>query len=169
MTINSQPHVNGVNSKDPVFGWGPAKGFIYQKAYFEFFVSPDLLKPLVTFLEQFDMVSFQAINVKGEEICNIDSEDVNAVTWGVFPNSEVIQPTVVDHQAFKIWKDEAFAAWLEWASIYELGSCSANFLQGVHDTYYLMNVVDNDYTQDGLSNIISKFIGEHEQFISKVA
>lgn len=28
-TVNSQPKCNGVSSTDPVFGWGPAKGFIY--------------------------------------------------------------------------------------------------------------------------------------------
>ena len=29
LTINSQPSVNGTPSSDPVFGWGPAKGYIY--------------------------------------------------------------------------------------------------------------------------------------------
>ena len=42
-----------------------------------------------------------------------------AVTWGVFPGREVLQPTVVDPEAFMVWKDEAFSLWLEqWASIY---------------------------------------------------
>jgi methylenetetrahydrofolate reductase (NADPH) len=38
LTINSQPRVNGAPSSDPIFGWGPAKGYIYQKPYFEFFI-----------------------------------------------------------------------------------------------------------------------------------
>ncbi len=29
---------------------------------------------------------------------------VNAVTWGVFPAREVVQPTVVDPQSFLVWK-----------------------------------------------------------------
>lgn len=29
---------------------------------------------------------------------------VNAVTWGVFPGKEIVQPTVVDAQSFGIWK-----------------------------------------------------------------
>jgi len=37
-TINSQPKVNGVPSTDPKFGWGPKQGFVYQKAYYEFFI-----------------------------------------------------------------------------------------------------------------------------------
>lgn len=28
----------------------------------------------------------------------------NAVTWGVFPGSEILQPTVVDPIAFQFWK-----------------------------------------------------------------
>ena len=27
-----------------------------------------------------------------------------AVTWGVFPGKEIIQPTVVDPVSFQIWK-----------------------------------------------------------------
>ena len=29
LTINSQPKANGVRSDDAIFGWGPAKGYIY--------------------------------------------------------------------------------------------------------------------------------------------
>lgn len=38
MTINSQPAVNGCRSDDSVYGWGGAGGYVYQKAYVEFFV-----------------------------------------------------------------------------------------------------------------------------------
>lgn len=31
LTINSQPAVNGANSNDPVHGWGPEGGYVYQK------------------------------------------------------------------------------------------------------------------------------------------
>ena len=58
LTINSQPNVNGVPSSDPIFGWGPAKGYIYQKAYFEFFIPEQLVAPLVEHLNQFDTLSF---------------------------------------------------------------------------------------------------------------
>lgn len=43
LTINSQPMVNGVKSTDSVFGWGPDNGYIYQRAYFEFFIPEQLL------------------------------------------------------------------------------------------------------------------------------
>ena len=42
---------------------------------------------------------------------------VNAVTWGIFPGKEVVQPTIVDAETFKVWKDEAFELWQsQWAS-----------------------------------------------------
>lgn len=36
-TIGSQPAVDGAKSTDPVFGWGPQGGYVYQKAFVEFF------------------------------------------------------------------------------------------------------------------------------------
>ena len=92
------------------------------------------------------MISYQAVNAAGAALANVDVDDVNAVTWGVFRNKEVIQPTVVDHQAFLLWKKEAFANWLEkWAVMYDKDSASADLIKRVHDTFYLMNVVHNDY------------------------
>ena len=45
---------------------------------------------------------------------------MNAVTWGVFPDKEIVQPTIVDASSFRVWKDEAFELWVkQWASIYE--------------------------------------------------
>ncbi|KAK7751278.1 methylenetetrahydrofolate reductase 1 [Diatrype stigma] len=37
-TVASQPAVNGLPSSDPVFGWGPRHGFVFQKAFVEFFL-----------------------------------------------------------------------------------------------------------------------------------
>mmetsp|Transcript_10826 Transcript_10826/g.13616 ORF Transcript_10826/g.13616 Transcript_10826/m.13616 type:complete len:250 (-) Transcript_10826:416-1165(-) len=58
LTINSQPRVNGLPSNDPIFGWGPAKGYIYQKAYFEFFIHPEMLTPLIEHLNQNETISY---------------------------------------------------------------------------------------------------------------
>lgn len=53
-TINSQPRVNGVKSTDPAFGWGPEKGYVYQKAYFEFFVHQTVIEKLAEHLAKHD-------------------------------------------------------------------------------------------------------------------
>lgn len=31
LTINSQPNINGKSSTDPIVGWGPAGGYVFQK------------------------------------------------------------------------------------------------------------------------------------------
>jgi len=43
-----------------------------------------------------------------EDITNCDPTQPIAVTWGVFPGKEIIQPTVVDPVSFQIWKVCAF-------------------------------------------------------------
>jgi len=100
--------VNGAPSADPKFGWGPKNGYVYQKAYIEFFIPAELIGLLIEHLNKYEMITYQAINNKGEEYKNVCADDVNAVTWGVFKAKEIIQPTVVDHKAFIIWKKEAF-------------------------------------------------------------
>ena len=42
LTINSQPRVNGAASSDKKLGWGKPGGYVYQKAYVELFVSPEV-------------------------------------------------------------------------------------------------------------------------------
>lgn len=111
------------------------------------------------------------MNKAGEFRQNIEEEDdhVNAVTWGVFPNREVIQPTVVDQKAFRLWKDEAFSSWMDkWAYIYGEGSPSHAFLRNVHDTFYLVQVVDNDYVGGDLSAILIDFINRNQGLINSI-
>ncbi|CAA7017420.1 unnamed protein product, partial [Microthlaspi erraticum] len=47
LTINSQPSVNAAKSDSPAIGWGGPGGYVYQKAYLEFFCSMDKLDTLV--------------------------------------------------------------------------------------------------------------------------
>jgi len=155
LTINSQPAVNGVASSDPAVGWGGPGGYVYQKAYIEFFTSPHNLEKIMKQLKNdpeygHGRITITALSVKGEQQTNVKLGDkrVNAVTWGVFPNREIVQPTVVDQDSFVVWKDEAFALWLsQWLPLYEEGSPSHDLIHQVHDTYYLVNMVDNDYVR----------------------
>lgn len=41
---------------------------------------------------------------QGENITNAPELQPNAVTWGIFPGREIIQPTVVDPISFMFWK-----------------------------------------------------------------
>ncbi len=62
LTINSQPAVNGVKSSHKVHGWGPKNGYVYQKAYLEFFVRPEDLDELVRKIENDPNVTYYAVN-----------------------------------------------------------------------------------------------------------
>ena len=150
LTINSQPRLNGVNSDDPVFGWGGSGGVVYQKAYLEFFCSAEkwqALRRLIDSNSKYSSLTYHATNFNGQEaVSNCKTGSTAAVTWGVFPGKEVLQPTVVDPEAFMVWKDEAFSLWLRhWAVIYDDESLSYELIHRIHNTYFLVNLVDNDF------------------------
>mmetsp|Transcript_18077 Transcript_18077/g.45303 ORF Transcript_18077/g.45303 Transcript_18077/m.45303 type:complete len:656 (+) Transcript_18077:205-2172(+) len=156
-TINSQPRVNGSLSNDPYVGWGPSGGFVYQKGYVEFFISPDNLRYLLSKIEEEKLKSWRytALNKKGERFSNNDPKSICAITWGVFPGSEVIQPTVCDDVSFSAWKEEAFTLWDEWADIYPQGSTSQEVIRDIQNNYFLVNIVDNDFVAgDLLSTLV---------------
>ena len=45
-----------------------------------------------------------------------------------------------------IWKNEAFNIWMnDWASIYEKDSISYSLIKKIYESYYLVNIVDNDF------------------------
>jgi len=68
-TINSQPQVNAAPSSDEKYGWGPQNGYVYQKAYFEFFVPHPVMKMLAEHLEGVSKtISYQAVNIYGEKV-----------------------------------------------------------------------------------------------------
>ncbi|KAK1312249.1 putative methylenetetrahydrofolate reductase [Acorus calamus] len=151
LTINSQPEVNGEHSDSPSVGWGGPGGYVYQKAYLEFFCSPEKLNALVEKCKALPSLTFIAVNKDGQHVSNIGPNDVNAVTWGVFPGKEIIQPTVVDPASFIVWKDEAFAIWTRgWANLFPEGDPSRALLEQVERNYYLVSLVDNDYIHSDL-------------------
>ncbi|KAH9940805.1 methylenetetrahydrofolate reduct [Epithele typhae] len=145
LTINSQPAVDGAKSSDKIHGWGPANGYVYQKAYLEFFVSPELLDMLIPHIERDINITYYVINNRGDLRTNTHSDGPNAVTWGVFPGKEIVQPTIVEAISFMAWKDEAFELGRQWAKLYEPDSSSRKLIDAITDTYCLVNVVHNDY------------------------
>lgn len=162
LTINSQPAVNGAPSDDQVHGWGPHGGYVYQKAYLEFFMKPLLARALLQVLPKYPQVNYHIVNKNGtEDITNCSSSAI-AVTWGVFPGKEIVQPTVVDPESFQVWKTEAFDLWQNvWGSLYPKGSVSRDIISTITESYYLINLVDNDYVRgsclwDLLEEVLAK-------------
>lgn len=160
LTINSQPAVNGLPSEHPVHGWGRPGGYVYQKAYLEFFVSQDMLPILARALKEFTTMTYHIMNA--DESVNLFNGHGNtpvAVTWGVFPGQEILQPTIVDPISFKYWKDEAFGLWRsQWGALYEAGSESRAIIDTIHDTYLLCNIVDNDFVHPKMDAFFDRIL-----------
>jgi len=161
LTINSQPAVNGVPAHDPTFGWGPRGGFVYQKAYIEFFASPEHVKRIIDLArKKYPSLTFHAINLQGDKSFT-NTKGTNAVTWGVFPGKEILQPTVVDYASFIVWKGEALAVWkTRWLSLYEPGTPSRQLLENIINTYFLVNIVDNNYISGDIFDIFFQVAAE---------
>ncbi|KAF8987030.1 hypothetical protein BGZ52_006564 [Haplosporangium bisporale] len=217
LTVGSQPAVDGKPSTDPLVGWGPKGGYVYQKAFIELFVGPNEVvalveklrtsSPWITFLaasrdgdvvtnltgdvleEQNKIAELKKIcgkkqdKVKKDAVASPSSssssssttteeapacetfsnkledelvEDSNAVTWGVFPGKEIIQPTVIEKVSFLAWRDEAFEIWREWEHLYPKGSESRKLLHQIGHDYWLFNIVNNDFRDpDGLWDIVA--------------
>ncbi|XP_038074265.1 methylenetetrahydrofolate reductase-like [Patiria miniata] len=167
LTINSQPSVNGAPSSDPVVGWGAPNGYVYQKAYLEFFTSRENAAALLDVLRDYPAVTYHVVNHNGkEDISNADRQRPIAVTWGVFPGAEIIQPTVVDPVSFMVWKDEAFGLWKhQWGHIYPDNSPSRQIIDHIHNTFYLVNLLNNDYIKDDflIFEVLEKMLARREQ------
>ena len=197
MSINSQPAVNGVPSNDNVFGWGGDGGYVYQRAYIEFFVAPNFVPFLSSTIRRYPQLSMHAVNLDGKVVME-GEEGVTALTWGVFPNKEILQPTVFDPNTFLVWSKEAFQLWLDtWACLYDDASESSSLIYKVrkrlflyneyliihfflslryifslsllllllryalcqiHDTYYLVAIIDNDYIRSTLFTMLEEVI-----------
>ncbi|XP_023545804.1 methylenetetrahydrofolate reductase 2-like [Cucurbita pepo subsp. pepo] len=158
LTINSQPSVNGERSDSPSVGWGGSGGYVYQKAYIEFFCSKEKLDAVVDKCRALPSLTYMAVNKEGVWVSNITQKDVNAVTWGVFPAKEIIQPTIVDPASFHVWKDEAFELWSRgWASLYPEGDPSRKLLEEIQSSYYLVSLVDNDYVNSNIFAALEDF------------
>ena len=63
--MGSQPRVNAARSDDADVGWGGAGGYVFQKAYVEFFVSPELFKRLLPAFERHPTLTYHAIDAAG--------------------------------------------------------------------------------------------------------
>lgn len=175
-TVASQPAVNGIPSSDATFGWGPQHGFVFQKAFVEFFLpSADwtALRSRLTDPAVRDSVCFYAINTAGDFVSSDASGHVteggsavgaaepveastNAVTWGVFPGKEIITPTIVEEVSFRAWSEEAFGIWKEWAALYPKNSATDILLEKTRNDYWLVNIIHHNYIEkDSLWNLVS--------------
>ncbi|KAB7496305.1 Methylenetetrahydrofolate reductase [Armadillidium nasatum] len=104
------------------------------------------LSPETSYLkEKIGIFSIQKVSLPlthnltvSEDFSNCHKHRPLAVTWGVFPGIEIIQPT-----------DEAFALWIEqWGKLYPEESHSRRVIENITENYYLVNLVDNDFPKE---------------------
>ena len=120
-------------------------------------MSPALLQVITQCVATRPTLSFHALNYKGDYQCNFN-KTVTALTWGyaliqcslfnsyllytwsflcfnacrVFPDKEVLQPTVFDPASFGVWGEECFSLWIKsWAALYDDETDTAGLLYEV--------------------------------------
>ena len=59
---------------------------------------------LISYIERDIHITYHVINNRGDLRTNTHSDGPNAVTWGVFPGKEIVQPTIVEAISFMAWK-----------------------------------------------------------------
>lgn len=165
LTVNSQPAVNCAPSSDSKVGWGPQGGYVFQKAYLEFFTSGENVMALLQILGRYPGVNFQVLNHDASFNCtNLKKLEPVAVTWGVFPGKEIKQPTIVDPISFNAWREEAFELWRQqWGNLYEEGSTSRAIIDKITSSYYLVNLIDNDFPKGNcLWNVLDDMLSRRK-------
>ena len=153
-SVASQPAVDGLPSSDHVFGWGPKGGFVFQKAFVEFFIPVsdwhNVLRPRLQDPAVAPQVSWYAINSSCTEFESSETrEAVNAVTWGAFPGKEIVTPTIIEEVSFRAWGEEAFGIWAEWERCYFGNSASNRLLREERKDLRLVNVICHGYREPG--------------------
>ncbi|KAH7313233.1 methylenetetrahydrofolate reductase-domain-containing protein [Rhizoctonia solani] len=163
-TVASQPAVDGVPSSDPVVGWGPKDGRVFQKSFVEFFATEADLEKVAKATEDSGdgWVTFFAgnneVSVQDGFLTNIPDSGSNAVTWGVFPGKEIAQPTIIDRDSFLAWKDDAFMIWHDFGLCYPPDSPTRKLIEDITKTRWLVSIVHHDYKD---SNTLWDFLAKH--------
>lgn len=165
ITLNSQPALSACRSNDKVYGWGPKNGFVYQKQYLEFLIHRNKIPSLLKAIESNNLtnssgiITYYLVDKEGNLTTNANEDDINAVTWGVFPGEEILQPTIVEKVSFLAWKDEVFSLIDEWVKIYKTKTIGdlvehekiekfSEFLTSFGNDFVLCNLVNNDFTSE---------------------
>ncbi|KAL8953769.1 MAG: hypothetical protein Q9222_000386 [Ikaeria aurantiellina] len=169
-TIASQPAVDGLPSTDPIHGWGPAKGFVFQKPFVELFCPIEdwyhILRPQLQSKDVTAEVSWYAGTPSGGfESSDESSHAVHAVTWGSFLGKEITTATMVEEVNFRAWCEEAFGRWEEWARCCR-GVEARAFLRRKRGDMVLVNVIGHAYREGegkGLWRILREAAGRRDK------
>lgn len=151
-TIASQPACNAVKSNDKIFGWGPENGRVFQKPFVELFMNKEQLNKLQEIVDkknqENEIYSFYVRDSSGILSTNLPQGSSTAVTWGVFPNREILQSTIIEEESFVAWSDEVFSILKEWMRLYPKESVSNTLLEKIYESGYFVTVLSHDYVDE---------------------
>jgi len=145
-TVGSQPAVDGAPSSDEVVGWGPRGGYVFQKPFVEFFCDRRTVEWIKERVKTHGkgLVSFYAGDGQNDFVSNAE-EGRNAVTWGAFPDQEIVQSTIIERDSFAAWMEEAFGIWYQWALFYPPESAERELLENASEKLWLVSIIHHDY------------------------
>lgn len=195
----------------------------------EFFVSPSLSEAVFRVAQQHPSISFYAVGSDGTEVVASGSgrdkdgdgdpsegetestslkgaaagKGVTALTWGVFPNKEILQPTIFDHDTFLVWSKEGARLFMCVCTVRVSVVIKMMFIQHsncgsrgrpctrtrpralhcytrysvrnlggfilayqhaqMHDTYYLVAMLDNDFVNSTLLSVFDEAITSRDK------
>ena len=72
-TVASQPAVDAMPSSDPIVGWGPAGGYVFQKAFVEYFCERGAVERLEKRVQEYgsSVITYYAANAKVRELSTL--------------------------------------------------------------------------------------------------
>ena len=84
----------------------------------------------------------------------------------MFPDREVLQPTVVDPKTFLVWKAEAFELWESmWGKLYNEGSASRDLIDTIQSTFFLVHIIDHDFADGDIFAIFETIMNDDENSV----
>ena len=69
------------------------------------------------------------------------------MSWGVFPDHDILAPSIVDAEMFQLWSQEVYQLLqTRWGSLYDSGSRSAEIINKIVSSYCHVSLVNTDHT-----------------------
>jgi methylenetetrahydrofolate reductase len=151
--INAQPPINGLSTQND-FSWSSDMGYIYQKEYLEFFCSRDKLLSILKCINKMNQKKryiYCATNVSNKIITNARKCDVT-ISWSVLNEHNILKINTISYDKFLKWKDNSYKILRDWMELYDIKSTSYEVLNNMHENYYLVYIIDNDYVRAWLNS-----------------
>jgi methylenetetrahydrofolate reductase (NADPH) len=129
-------------------------GYIYQKEYLEFFCSRDKLLSILKCINKMNQKKryiYCATNVSNKIITNARKCDVT-ISWSVLNEHNILKINTISYDKFLKWKDNSYKILRDWMELYDIKSTSYEVLNNMHENYYLVYIIDNDYVRAWLNS-----------------